>query len=226
MMIDVIHTVGSRNNEKQVLANCYRHCLELCQHHRIRTVAIPCIATGAFSFDPEDACKIALSVVRAFLMMDIAFGRNSVCLDDGCDVHVYWHLQASSFYPSLIASFSAHFPVTIPTCIEVSIDKMFMDYQEAILIENTRTTPNLFPWILLNAVYDESIPAKRISNITANINKHSMAHCLYTNTSFTVTCFMQRLPDSLEGFISSNRFHPTWLPLVFSPALHPPILNC
>ncbi|KAJ8656995.1 hypothetical protein O0I10_007329 [Lichtheimia ornata] len=73
----VIHTVGSRNNEKQVLANCYRHCLELCQHHRIRTVAIPCIATGAFSFDPEDACKIALSVVRAFLMMDIAFGRNS-----------------------------------------------------------------------------------------------------------------------------------------------------
>lgn len=96
MMIDVIHTVGSRNNEKQVLANCYRHCLELCQHHRIRTVAIPCIATGAFGFDPEDACKIALRVVRAFLMMDIAFGRDSVCFDMGM-IHVYWYLHASAF---------------------------------------------------------------------------------------------------------------------------------
>lgn len=122
--IDVIHTVGSRNNEKQVLANCYRHCLELCQHHRIRTVAIPCIATGAFSFDHEDACKIALSVVRAFLMMDIAFGRNSVCLEDGA--RRMFVVGVNGVYSSLIASSLVHSPVTTPKCIEVS-KSMLMD---------------------------------------------------------------------------------------------------
>lgn len=65
------------------------------------------------------------------------------------------------FYSSLTASFSVHFPVMIPTYIEVSIiNKVSMDYFEAILIENTRTTPDLFPWIFLNVEDNECLPAK------------------------------------------------------------------
>ncbi|KAI9311768.1 hypothetical protein BX666DRAFT_2031619 [Dichotomocladium elegans] len=73
----VIHTVGSRKQNNFILASCYRRCLELAEAHRLRTIAFPCISTGAFMFNQEVACKIALSTVRAYLMMDHAMGTDT-----------------------------------------------------------------------------------------------------------------------------------------------------
>ncbi|KAI9498848.1 MACRO domain-containing protein 2 [Zychaea mexicana] len=73
----VIHTVGPRNQEKQVLAQCYINCLRKCETNNLRAVAFPCISTGAFGYDHEQAANVALSNVRAYLMADLAKGKNS-----------------------------------------------------------------------------------------------------------------------------------------------------
>src|SRR6266480_5344107 len=49
----VIHTVGpvwhgGKHNEDELLACCYRNSLALAAKHSIRTIAFPCISTGAY----------------------------------------------------------------------------------------------------------------------------------------------------------------------------------
>jgi O-acetyl-ADP-ribose deacetylase (regulator of RNase III) len=68
----VIHTVGpvwngGRHGEGELLASCYRNCLVLAEQHGIKTIAFPCISTGAYGFPFERAAKIAVSEIRDFL---------------------------------------------------------------------------------------------------------------------------------------------------------------
>lgn len=68
----VIHTVGpiwrgGKNREDELLASCYRRCLEIAEQNSIRTIAFPAISTGAFSFPLERATKIAVTEVSSFL---------------------------------------------------------------------------------------------------------------------------------------------------------------
>ncbi|MBI1940317.1 MAG: O-acetyl-ADP-ribose deacetylase [Acidobacteria bacterium] len=68
----VIHTVGpvwhgGRHGEDELLASCYRNSLTLAEHNGIKTIAFPCISTGAYGFPFERAAKIALHEVRSFL---------------------------------------------------------------------------------------------------------------------------------------------------------------
>ena len=68
----VIHTVGpiwsgGRHGEAQLLADCYRHSLQLAVEHGIRRIAFPSISTGVYAFPLEPAADIALQTVRDFL---------------------------------------------------------------------------------------------------------------------------------------------------------------
>ena len=68
----IIHTVGpvykdGQQNEPGLLADCYRNSLELAVNAGIRTIAFPCISTGIYGYPFEEACKIALQTIRAFL---------------------------------------------------------------------------------------------------------------------------------------------------------------
>ena len=68
----VIHTVGpiwqgGKQNEDELLASCYRRCLELAQEHSIRTIAFPAISTGIYGFPMERAARIAIAQIKAFL---------------------------------------------------------------------------------------------------------------------------------------------------------------
>lgn len=68
----VIHTVGPvwGPGEKQkdaLLASCYRKSLEVAVLHGVKSIAFPCISTGAYMFPPERAAKIAITEVRSFL---------------------------------------------------------------------------------------------------------------------------------------------------------------
>ena len=68
----VIHTVGpvwrgGNNNEKQLLASCYKNCLKLASENNLRTIAFPSISTGAYRFPPEPAAEIALTEIMRFL---------------------------------------------------------------------------------------------------------------------------------------------------------------
>ena len=65
----VFHAVGpvwygGSYGEDDLLAGCYRRCLELACHYAARTIAFPAISTGVYSFPPERAARIALETVR------------------------------------------------------------------------------------------------------------------------------------------------------------------
>lgn len=66
----VIHTVGpiisgrltERDNE--LLASCYRSCLELAEENHLESIAFCCISTGEFYFPNDKAAEIAVQTVR------------------------------------------------------------------------------------------------------------------------------------------------------------------
>ncbi len=68
----VIHTVGpvwsgGRNNEQELLADCYRNSLALARDRTIKSIAFPSISTGAYRFPVELASVTALKTVAAYL---------------------------------------------------------------------------------------------------------------------------------------------------------------
>ena len=66
----VIHTVGpivgGRLTERdcELLASCYKSCLEIAQENEIASIAFCCISTGVFRFPQEKAAEIAVSTVK------------------------------------------------------------------------------------------------------------------------------------------------------------------
>ena len=68
----VLHTVGPiiygrvTQRDRELLASCYRSCLELAQRNKIKSVAFCCISTGEFHFPNDEAAKIAVDTVRQY----------------------------------------------------------------------------------------------------------------------------------------------------------------
>lgn len=67
----VIHTPGPRwsgggMGERELLASCYRSCLELAVENGIRSIAFPSISTGIYAFPVNEAAEIAVGTVRDF----------------------------------------------------------------------------------------------------------------------------------------------------------------
>lgn len=69
----VLHTVGPivqgkvSGRERQLLASCYRSCLELADASGLRSIAFCCISTGVFGYPPEEAAPVAVGTVREYL---------------------------------------------------------------------------------------------------------------------------------------------------------------
>jgi O-acetyl-ADP-ribose deacetylase (regulator of RNase III) len=89
----VIHTVGpvwsgGGRNEEQLLANAYRNSLQVAVENNVKTVSFPSISTGAYRFPIEQAARIALRTVDAFLreqpLEEVRF-----VLFSGADLQVY-----------------------------------------------------------------------------------------------------------------------------------------
>jgi O-acetyl-ADP-ribose deacetylase len=64
----VIHTVGpvwhgGKSNEDTLLRNCYRHSMELAYEHKLKSIAFPCISTGAYGYPANDAAQIAITSI-------------------------------------------------------------------------------------------------------------------------------------------------------------------
>lgn len=72
----VIHTVGpvwrgGSNNERELLASCYRSVLAACAPHGIRSVAIPAISCGVYGFPLREAARIAVQEIEAALARSV-----------------------------------------------------------------------------------------------------------------------------------------------------------
>ena len=68
----VIHTPGpiwhgGEYGERELLASCYRSCLELAVEYGCRSIAFPSISTGVYHFPLEEAAKIAVATAKQFV---------------------------------------------------------------------------------------------------------------------------------------------------------------
>jgi O-acetyl-ADP-ribose deacetylase len=68
----VIHAVGpvwnnGTEGEEELLAMCYINSLQLAIENNIKTIAFPCISTGAYRFPFDKAAAIALQTIDTFL---------------------------------------------------------------------------------------------------------------------------------------------------------------
>lgn len=68
----VLHTVGPivqgqlTKEHEELLASCYKSCLELADENDVKSIAFCCISTGVFMFPNERAAEIAVQTVRNY----------------------------------------------------------------------------------------------------------------------------------------------------------------
>ena len=68
----VIHTVGPiiyrvvEDDDKELLASCYRNCLKVTLENNLKSIAFCCISTGEFRFPNNLAAEIAVAEVKKF----------------------------------------------------------------------------------------------------------------------------------------------------------------
>ena len=66
----ILHTVGPvvagplTKRDEELLASCYRSCLELAEQHGVQSIAFCCISTGEFHFPNDRAAEIAVQTVK------------------------------------------------------------------------------------------------------------------------------------------------------------------
>ena len=68
----VVHTpgpiwYGGDSHERELLASCYRSCLELAVENGCRSIAFPSISTGVYHFPLEEAAQIAVATTKQFV---------------------------------------------------------------------------------------------------------------------------------------------------------------
>jgi len=93
----VIHTVGpvwrgGDQGESDLLASCYRRSIKVAAQHAIRTLAFPCISTGAYGFPVEPAARIAIATVRAATYVFTDMQEITFCCHSDADRAVYARL--------------------------------------------------------------------------------------------------------------------------------------
>ena len=85
----VIHTVGpvwhgGGYGERELLASCYRSCLELAAEYSLESVAFPMISAGAYGYPKDEAMGVAVEEISRFLLHHemavflVVFGRQEL----------------------------------------------------------------------------------------------------------------------------------------------------
>lgn len=85
----VIHTVGpvwqgGGRGEAQLLASCYRNCMEIANRLQLRSIAFPAISTGIFGYPLHQAAEVALETLSSCsfcgdLIRLVCFDSRALC---------------------------------------------------------------------------------------------------------------------------------------------------
>ena len=90
----VIHTAGpvwhgGTTGDPELLASCYRRCIEVAALNGIRTLAFPGISTGVYGYPVELAAKVAVATVRSAVQSVPGIQDVIFCCFSAADLAVY-----------------------------------------------------------------------------------------------------------------------------------------
>ena len=98
----VLHTVGPvisgkvKKYERELLASCYRSCLELAAENKLESVAFCCISTGEFHFPNELAAEIAVQSVKKFFRLQTGVKKVIFNVFKDLDKNIYQKLLGAN----------------------------------------------------------------------------------------------------------------------------------
>ena len=98
----VLHTVGPvisgkvKKHERELLALCYRSCLELAAKNKLESVAFCCISTGEFHFPNELAAEIAVQSAKKFFRLQTGVKKVIFNVFKDLDKNIYQKLLGAN----------------------------------------------------------------------------------------------------------------------------------
>lgn len=94
----ILHTVGPiisgrlTRRDCELLAGCYRSCLELAAENHLESVAFCCISTGEFHFPNDKAAQIAVCTVKEFMQKETSVKKVIFNVFKDLDKEIYSRL--------------------------------------------------------------------------------------------------------------------------------------
>ncbi|KAL7717724.1 Macro domain-containing protein [Entamoeba marina] len=94
----ILHGVGPIGEHPKELKSVYIRCMNYMKENKLKTIAFPCISTGIYGYDNENACPVVLSSIRKWLENNLDWkGVIVFCCYSDKDTQIYKNNIATYF---------------------------------------------------------------------------------------------------------------------------------